>query len=296
MDYELTTLLITVAAIMASFVAILGGFIASKLISISADRDNTVFKMQSINEEIEQRTEIMNNAQLENDETDSLDLILEHIEELLINKDVKVVYKSEEHPSIDFDAFLPFWQKAQNIVSKHRDELQRGAYLNNSDVPVNIAEEYRNDDFAYEICKAVAMCLYKDVKRQQAKKDPFSYISSFNMETVSIRASNSVAYNKNNDIIKEQQDKINWLEFQRKQLEETAVSLKKPKGVLCGLIIFAIVTVFCIVLPLILCPFSTSDYCCYIITKIVVMVVFVLGLISIFAYLIWLLSWKQKKI
>ena len=100
-------------------------------------------------------------------------------------------------------------------------------------------------------------------------------------------------YNKNNDIIKEQQDKINWLEFQRKQLEETAVSLKKPKGVLCGLIIFAIVSVFCIIFPLILCPFSTPDYYCYIITKTVVLSVFVLGLISIFGYLTWLLSWKQ---
>ena len=186
MDYELTTLLITVAAIMASFVAILGGFIASKLISISSDRDNTVFKMQSINEEIEQRTEIMNNAQLENDESDSLDLILKHIEELLINKDVRIVYNSEEHPLIDFEAFLPFWQKARNIVSKHKNELQRGAYLNSSDVPVKIADEYRNDDFAYEICKAVAMCLYKEIKRQQAKKDPISYISSFKDTFVSV--------------------------------------------------------------------------------------------------------------
>ena len=50
--YDLTTLLTTIASISASFVAILGGFIASKLISISENRSSTLDKLRSRDKEI----------------------------------------------------------------------------------------------------------------------------------------------------------------------------------------------------------------------------------------------------
>lgn len=49
--YDLTPLLTTIAAASASIVAILGGFIASKLISISTERDAVSSKIS----EVEQR-------------------------------------------------------------------------------------------------------------------------------------------------------------------------------------------------------------------------------------------------
>ena len=48
MEYDLTATLTTIAAASASFVAILGGFIASKLIAVSGEREETINKLGDI--------------------------------------------------------------------------------------------------------------------------------------------------------------------------------------------------------------------------------------------------------
>ena len=50
MDYS--SFFYSIAGCSATIIAIIGGFIASKLISISADRDNILDKIKEINEEL----------------------------------------------------------------------------------------------------------------------------------------------------------------------------------------------------------------------------------------------------
>ena len=52
MTHDLTTVLTTIAAASASIVAILGGFIASKLIAISSERSAALERLKQINEEL----------------------------------------------------------------------------------------------------------------------------------------------------------------------------------------------------------------------------------------------------
>ena len=73
--YDLTTLLTTIASISASFVAILGGFIASKLISISENRSSTLDKLRSLDKEISVKISLKESLQDENNESDALDFI-----------------------------------------------------------------------------------------------------------------------------------------------------------------------------------------------------------------------------
>ena len=63
--YDLTTVLTTIAACSASIVAILGGFIASKLIAISAERDEVNTRISELDEEIEFFKEERDMLQLE---------------------------------------------------------------------------------------------------------------------------------------------------------------------------------------------------------------------------------------
>ena len=51
--YDLTTVLTTIAACSASIVAIVGGFIASKLIAINTERDEVNTRISELDEEIE---------------------------------------------------------------------------------------------------------------------------------------------------------------------------------------------------------------------------------------------------
>ena len=52
MNYDLTSLLITISAASASFSAILGGIIGSKLLSINGDRDINSQKIDDLTEEL----------------------------------------------------------------------------------------------------------------------------------------------------------------------------------------------------------------------------------------------------
>ena len=48
MTNAVSSLLLTIAGASASFVAILGGFIASKLISLNSERDSTQSKLKQL--------------------------------------------------------------------------------------------------------------------------------------------------------------------------------------------------------------------------------------------------------
>ena len=113
--YELTSVLTTISAASASIVAILGGFIASKLISISGERNAVISKLKEIDDEIAYRTELLENAQYENDEDDALDFIKKHVEHLVEGDSLEEVYDADDSPGIEYEILYPFWAKAEKI-------------------------------------------------------------------------------------------------------------------------------------------------------------------------------------
>lgn len=77
--YDLTTVLTTIAACSASIVAILGGLIASKLIALNAERNETNTRIAELDEEIDFFTEGHDMLQALLNEDDALDFIKENI-------------------------------------------------------------------------------------------------------------------------------------------------------------------------------------------------------------------------
>lgn len=106
--YDLTTLLTTIASISASFVAILGGFIASKLITISGERASTLEKIHSLNEEITVKTALKESLQYENDESDALDFIDSNFVSLARKVNLDDLYPTLSNSSIKKNPSNPF--------------------------------------------------------------------------------------------------------------------------------------------------------------------------------------------
>ena len=286
--YELTSFLTTIAAASASFVAILGVFIASKLISIDGERNENLDRIKEIDEEIEHRTQNMNVRQQEIDEEDATGFIFDNFGDFMSCRSLESVYAKSEHPDISFDALLPFWEQANDVLKKFKETRYSGQGLNGDDVPAELANVFRNDDFSYEICKKIAS-YYKKHSRSSSNT-PFA-IPIIDYESPRIVGA---WYGKNVEIIREEENAIKWLELQKKQCEARRSSLKRPKGMLLGLVIFALFSLLCIVAPLLLTPFSTESFECFAMVKCSVLVVFAAGLFSIFGYLIWLLRWREK--
>ena len=158
MVYDLTNILTTIAACSASIVAILGGFIASKLIAINAERDEVDTRISELDEEIAFYTNEQTTLQRNLDEDDALDFIIDNIENIIEERSLDEIYKEEERPRLTKDVLRPYWERGEkayqllyDILSQKDDE----DYEENDDgVPSEVAKTI-TEEFEYSICKKV---------------------------------------------------------------------------------------------------------------------------------------------
>lgn len=302
MLYDLTTVLTTIAAASASIVAILGGFIASKLIAISSERSASLDRLKQINEEMEFHISEREKIQAENDEDDALEFIRNAIDDLWAGNSLENVYSNVAHPDISSERLKPYWDKAIALKEQFCEQVGNQDALNENYIPERLILAVKEDDFGYEVLLALGKKLKKKIRAAERAREkasnPFGFAVSdisnleFNTPTIS---GGGYTYSKNCDAIQEQNAAIALLELQKKQCSEQIQALKKPRGMKSGLIIFALFTFFCIIMPLAFSPFSVDNYRLFIMTKISFLILFGVGLLAIFAYLVYLLKWNEDR-
>lgn len=290
MMYNLTDTLTTIVACSASIVAILGGFIASKLIAINAERDEVNTRISEIDEEIEFFTKERNLHQAELDEDDALNFVKENIESIVNRRTLEDTYKAEERPQVSKEVLRPYWIRAEQIFEslyyilseledKDRKENEEG-------VPIGVAKKI-TEDFEYEVCKSA----WKHLKVQQFSAHPFGMsLPKFDMPI-----SSGKWYIDTQEKIMSANNRISYLTLQKKQQMVRRKALLRPKGMKLGLVLFAAFSIVNIVVPLCLLPYSIDDYRSYLYLKIFVIFVFSLGLASIMCYLVYLLHWTDRE-
>lgn len=301
MPYDLTTVLTTIAAASASIVAILGGFIASKLIAISSERSAAWDRLRQINEELEFHIAERDKIQAKNDESDALDFIQTAIDDLWAGNSLENVYSNVDHPDISIECLKPYWDRAVILKELFQEQVKKQGQLNGDYIPTSLIFTVREDNFGYEILRALGKKLKKRIRAAERAREkasnPFGLVTpdigDYEFDTSSV-SGGGYAYHKNCEAIQEESAAIALLELQEKQCTEQIQALKKPRGMKSGLVIFALFTVFCIIVPLAFSPFSVNSYLAFIITKIVFLILFSVGLLAIFSYLTYLLKWDDN--
>lgn len=285
--YDLTTVLTTIAACSASIVAILGGFIASKLIAINAERDEVNTRIAELEEEIDFFTEEREMLQAQLDEDDALDFVRENIVSIINRQSLDDTYKEEERPRLEKEVLRPYWIRAEQTFSQLYAILKKqvdGDYTENEDgVPVEAAKVITKN-FEYAVCRII--CEY--IKYQSSSL------------TVLYRALDATTptprwYSDIQEKVLSADNRITYLVLQRKQQVTRQKVLKKPKGMRLGLVLFALFSAANIVYPLCLIPFVTENNQYYLHTKIDTIFTFAFGLTLIMLYLVYLLHWSNKK-
>ena len=117
MVYDLTSILTTIAACSASIVAIIGGFIASKLIAINAERDEVDTRISELDEEIAFYTIERNTLQGVLDEDDALEFIEDNIESIIKRRTLDETYKEVERPCLEKENFASILGKGRKSIS-----------------------------------------------------------------------------------------------------------------------------------------------------------------------------------
>ena len=265
MSYDLTAVLTTIAAASASIVAILGGFIASKLIAISSERSAVLDHLKQINKELEFH-----------------------------------VYLNVDHRGISMESLKPYWDRAVTLKEQFREKVEKHDALNEDYIPESLLFTVKEDDFGYEVLLAMGKKLRKRSRttervRGQANNPLGFIVSDINDLEISTVTGSGYTYHKNCDSIQEHNSAIALLELQKKQCDEQILALKRPRGMKLGLLIFALFTFCCIIAPLVASPFATESYNDFVIAKAIFLGLFGIGLISVFGYLIYLLQWHQDR-
>lgn len=128
---EISFLPTTIAGVSASIVAILGGFIASRLIAINSERCACQSMRVEIKFEKQLRTDERNLLHRSIDEADAIFYIHSHMEELISGVDLHEVYEESKFQPIDYEVLLPYCRQAQFFRDLFDEHIQKpGCELN----------------------------------------------------------------------------------------------------------------------------------------------------------------------
>ena len=279
----------SIAGCSATIVAIIGGFIASKLITISSERDNINESLIEINNKLDLKYRQSESLKKDLNDDDALDYIRDNVEELIAGKCFEDVFNPSEQARLEIIVLKTYWDKARNMFKELWEEYDP-QNLNSDNIPNNVAIKY-NSGFEYDLCKILS----NEIKYRCRQPKPFSIDDIVVPNRYALQAS-AAWYTKTQDELEELILQIQELELEKKQYEKRKNAVRKPKGMKSGLVIFAIFSLSGIFLPL-LCALFDTIYIFYFsewILPLINLGLFVLGLVTIFIYMVLLLRWKDE--
>ncbi len=286
--YDLTSLLTTIAGSSATIAAIVGGFIASRLIALNTERIETTSRILEIEQELAFRNNEVDKANAELMEDDALDFIIDHMEEALSAKPLESVYVASERPSLSKEELEPYWNKALEVIynfAKVFSSKNINKDFNSDGIPSDLAADLEN--FEYTICDYAL----RYIEKKQKHKAPYTGLVYGNFVMPRIKG---YWYQKARDDMNVHVGHLEWLEVQKSQLQNREEALKRPKGVVSGLVTFFILVLVGVVMPLTEVPFSTENYSLFFAKKKLYIELFSICLLLVFLYFISLLRWRQS--
>ncbi len=293
-ELNLTAMLTTISAASASFVAILGGFIASKLLSINGERDAVAGQIANLSAQIGQKQKKEDFYRYLANKRDAKIFIEEHIWDLYDEKDLQTVYDSDSSPNIDFEDLQPFWQKAVNFKRKFVTIDYSSEEKNKAGIPLSLTVLIDKDNFLEDLLpKLQHVQAEKQRKIMMLQLNKVYVEPSFQVPSISGLATRDW-YKKLWDKINDLSWEIDQLELQKELLEQREKELTAPHGMRSGLVIFALFSVFNIVLPLTQCNTVFKNPMHYYGVMLFFMSTFTLGLIATFWYLVSMLKRRPE--
>lgn len=271
----------TISSASASFVAIIGGLIASKLITINGERESIEARILELDELIEMKSKEEASIGQQLDEDDALDYITDHIDDIADKTSLADVYETDKPQRLEFEILEEYWNIAIGLYEKFQKANIDGCEVNDDDIPIELATEFAEDDFMYSLCEKFAKM-----------ESGAAWILT---KSLSVTAAHTDWYNgkrkEQNAILRE----LDVLKLQKEQAVRQKNALVKPPHMKLGLIIFAGIIVFCILLPLLfmkLIPHYPNIQSC---AETTCLIFATIGLLSTIFYMGRLLQWKHNK-
>jgi len=280
--YDLTSILSTMTACTATFVAIIGGLIASKAISDRAEKDSIDRQLTQLDMEIDSINNSIDYLSNWINESDANDFISAHINELLDGKPLDEVYDHSDKNDIEFDDMLLYWNKATEAIDLFRSHIS--SERNKQGIPKDIVENLNS--FQKDFC---ARYRHSIEDNEVALYEKCSIVSS------SVEHSIVQFYNERIDELDEELKKKDLLIIRKQVLTEKRKELSTSHNVKHGINIFIIVSIVNIIIPVFIMLFNpTQNKGWFVAETVFSFITFSFGIIAMIIYICSLFPKKEK--
>lgn len=272
---NISSLLFAIAGVSASFVAILGGCIATKLISINQERESCKNKLSEIRFKKLMFTEQRNMCKMAIDETDALCYIQDHADAFVSECKLDDIFDENEPHYIEYETLLPYWNKAKIHKEKFDNRLRKGKCdFNDQMIPIDLIEEIGEDAFAFQFYAMYASWGFSEYLGE----------TEYNFRGEWYEKAKQDSLNANTQAL--------MLDIEEQRYEMELKGLKKPQGMKSGLAIFVAFSMVNIILPLLFSMIPLTDAGC-LVAAFCSIGFLAIGLVSTFLYFAKMLRWKE---
>ncbi|MCY8973997.1 hypothetical protein [Bacillus atrophaeus] len=283
---DLNGLISTITTSTAALVAIIGGFLVSRVISLSSEQTGIKRRIREIDNDLLAKKELLQNVEDYLLEDDAIDFLEDNIIKILQQETLSEIINQDTNNNRSEEELKPYFNEMQNIIKelytlinkfeKFGDDFDDFYKENNH----NLKDIEKRD--LYEIAYEGMMDLIRDSQPQSS--DPFaiglnlSSLSSFRPRSVNLEYRDK---SKERDRL---DDDTRVLELQIEEQRKILNDYGKPHGVWGGFAVLVYACIVGIIYPSMLLPYPTETYNDNL-TKYWLLFLFFSQLVALFVYL-----------
>lgn len=283
---DLNGLISTITTSTAALVAIIGGFLISRVISLSSEQTGIKRKIREIDNDLLAKKELLQNVEDYLLEDDARDFLEDNIIKILQQETLSEIINQDTNNNRSEEELKPYFNEMQNIIKelytlinkleKFGDDFDDFYKENNHSL-----KDIEKRDL-YEIAYEGMMDLIRDSQSQSS--DPFaiglnlSSLSSFRPRSVNLEYRDK---SKERDRLDAD---IRVLELQIEEQRKILNDYGKPHGVWGGFAVLVYACIVGIIYPSMLLPYPTETYNDNL-TKYWLLFLFFSQLVALFVYL-----------
>lgn len=282
--YDLTSFLTTISAGSASFVAILGGLIAQKVIEINNGRSAVEEEIKELNE---QKQLLVNDISDHEDwiaEDTGISFVGQHIKELLGGESFSnTVDLNEMSGYEDLESLESYWKDAQKVLEQYAKIAEKPHYELVKAIQLALPDISGN--FVSCICDAI-----KDHFRAYYHNNGLTRSGQFMLTPAALGridgyGASGIEYQRWVSEKNKAEGELAAIKLRIKQSEDRRRRLRIPNELKSGFWVFGLFIASCVLLPLVFTPFITESHAVYVIIKVVFLLIFGGGLFSVLLYI-----------
>ncbi|MGX1266799.1 hypothetical protein RKD55_004743 [Rossellomorea marisflavi] len=269
------TLLTTVISSTAALVAIIGGFLVSRVIAIASEQGGVQRKMREINNDIEAKEGLKDSAINYLFEDDLYDFVdnADVIEGIIRSKDLETIVEEAKYELLSIEELRPHY----NLLREIQHEIMYREIFSLEELKETHGLKHPERLYWYE-------CIMEGLETMREEKRSGSLLAShFTLRPMGPPRNNHEYLEKKKEL-GQLEAELTILGAQKEEQEHILEDFGKPKYVMSGLGVLAYAAIVGIIYPSTLLPYSTNTYDDTL-TKWWVLSLFFSHIMAIFTYL-----------